>query len=169
MARAVLTTMWTFMTLSFLASAAQAASGPAINDTAIFSGTAIIKGQNTIVSAELRLLQFDASKDVFLKRSTWSLSEQTDSQDEWVESKQILSADVAKGIVESCADFGGKPELITVPAGQFQSCRMDSEDETSIGQAWIAAVPFGIVRAISHSKDASVHTDLVLQAFALGN
>jgi hypothetical protein len=139
---------------------------PLPGDFALFAGSGQINGQALPLSVELRVLALDETKNFFLKRTLTSFGGQLDTREEWLTGDSITTSAKGAEIITLCSIHGGRLELIAVPAGRFQSCHVESQDETTYSEVWVGAVPFGIVRSISRAKDGSVMTDLVLQAYS---
>lgn len=139
---------------------------PLPGDFALFAGSGQINGQALPLSVELRVLALDETKNFFLKRTLTSFGGRLDTREEWLTGDGITTSAKGAEIITMCSLHGGRLELITVPAGRFQSCHVESQDEATYSEVWVGAVPFGIVRSVSRAKDGSVMTDLVLQAYS---
>ncbi|OFZ54341.1 MAG: hypothetical protein A2428_17635 [Bdellovibrionales bacterium RIFOXYC1_FULL_54_43] len=75
-----------------------------------------------------------------------------------------------KGTIEKCRRIG-LYRSVSVPAGSFDACFMDSGEPTEQHPArmksWTADVPFGVVRKEMAAADGSSHV-LVLKSFVAG-
>jgi len=68
--------------------------------------------------------------------------------------------------IENCAQYGGVPELLATPAGQFRTCKMPVKTQDITGLQWIADVPAGYVKYVSQNGDTT--TTQVLREFHRG-
>jgi hypothetical protein len=142
---------------------------PAVNDTAFYTGSVKMQGRNMAISSELQIMQFDAASNSYLQRTTNAIAGQVKTQEAWVNANNMLTAEIATGIIAQCTDLKGKIETVEVAAGIFTTCAVSTSDAEYTGTVWVAAVPFGTVKAINISRDGSYQSRMELESFQIGS
>lgn len=69
----------------------------------------------------------------------------TQTQEQVLNLDDLLNLETVNQILNECASHGGTLETVTVEAGAFNSCAVDT---TRGGKIWIANAPFGIIKNI---------------------
>lgn len=139
---------------------------PKTGDAAKFFGTASLEDGPSILIKELRIIDYDANRYEFLVRTTIAIDGNPSRHEEWVPGGDILTSESAGLIVESCREQGGQMEILSVPAGKYNSCRIDSESRSSTITTWYAAVPFGVIKQHTVAKeDSAVSSVIELESF----
>jgi hypothetical protein len=130
---------------------------PAVNDQAVFSGTQVSGPNTTPFTMTLELIQFDAANQQYLQRQTIAFGSQTQTQEQWMKTSQMLNPTAVAQIIAGCASQGGKLDSVVVGTTTLQACAMPVQNADEDSTYWIADVPFGIAKAQMNSKkDASV-------------
>lgn len=147
-----------FVVLSSLVFAAVAQATPAVGDKVSFSGT----WGSDAVSQTLAFVAFNGTE--YKKVTTTKIGvNAAQTAEEWVNKDDTASDAALQDIVTNCANYGGKPETITVPAGTFPTCKAPMQ---SGGTMNIGVVPFAIVR-VDTFVDGKALT-MTLGSFARG-
>lgn len=134
-------------------------AAPAVGDQVSFQGT---WGAEAIYQ-HLAYVEFNKATNQFKKRTTTKIgASNAVSQDDWEDFKDTASDAALTEIVNNCAARGGEFQMISVPAGQFRTCKM----LLSGNWFWIAEVPFGVARVEATIQNKPLVA--VLTGFARG-
>lgn len=151
--------------ITVLMSSAMAYAYPALNDQAVYSGTYVQGTQSFPVTLTLELVQYDASRHAYLKRTTIAASNgQSQMQEEWVNESDMITPAQVHEILATCSQQGGHLENIQVGTESIASCALPQSDENENSIYWIADVPFGIVKGDMTDRKAGSHTILTMQS-----
>lgn len=142
--------------LTAILSMSAIASTPSIGDTANYKLTAPAQ-PGVVIEIKSELIDYNATTDLFTKRSTMTVMGNSQEQDEMIKKDDISNF---AQILEFCESdlVKGTFETITVAAGTMKTCKLGTEGAT----AYIADVPFGIVKAVSpeYTMELTSFTDL---------
>ncbi len=138
------------------------AQDTAIKDFASYNLSVTTDGKTETGSTEQSVLSYDSKSDQFEIKIVTKISGQEEVEEEWIDREELLSASFATSVIANCVSEGAVLETITVPAGKFQTCRV----EMGTGQIWFAAVPFGIVKL--RMTDSSETQQIELKKFKFG-
>jgi hypothetical protein len=151
---------------SFICGLSHASLEPKTGDTVKFFGTAYSEDGSSILIKEIRIIDYDPHRYEFLVRTTTAIDGTPSRRDEWVPGGDILTSESAGLIVESCREQGGQIEILSVPAGEYNSCRIDSESQGTMIATWYAAVPFGVIKQHTIAKgDEPISSVIELESF----
>lgn len=143
---------------------ASAYATPKLGDYAAFDLTATQNGQTAQGTLEQEIVQ--ANGDQFLERQTVTFSGQTPEVSEgWKAVSDFLDDATIDAIVANCASAGGSAQSITVPAGTYNTCAMNFDNQDSQGTVWITMVPFGVARVDTTIKENGVQVSALLRSF----
>lgn len=155
---------------TFSASAGEMPEIPAVGDMAKFEWP--IKDRPTYY-LELEILAIDAGKDQITLRQTTTTS--FGGPPQVGESKVSISALPSKAqlmeVLRDCRGAGGVPEVITVPAGTFDTCKIAQVDGGLTNTSWLTTVPFASAKITQTGRDSKGYyydTDLRLIEFRFG-
>ena len=149
------------LALATLALSAVAHASPAVGDTAAFDGTLTQGSQSTGVHVTVALTQFDPAKNAYLEVQTVTAASGRSKTDQaWVATTDLLDDAIIGQVLADCAGQGGTSESLTVPAGTFNTCRIEQQDGTVVN---VGAVPFGII------KQANAQLSISLSSFTAGH
>ena len=155
------------LALSFVSSIAFAY--PNEKDAVEFTGS-IMKadGTKSSVFSKLEIIEFLPERGEFLVRQEAGVDGSSWSKTEFMSEDSLLTREVVQNMLANCESLGGQTTSVIVPAGQFNSCALMSEDEESSGTVWLADVPFGLVQADTISKADGNRTILKLESVHFG-
>lgn len=136
---------------------------PKVGDMAEHVGTYLTPKGDVAVSQKTEILSYDAGSGQFGLRTSREAEGKIETQDISVASGDLVSKETVTTILSDCAGAGGIEEKITVPAGDFNTCKLT---DTSSGDIWVGDVPFGIVR--NHFTDASGEVTFELKTYKIG-
>jgi hypothetical protein len=159
--------MKTILSLLVTLCATSALAFPNVGDLAMYEGKVSANGQNLDVEVLQYIENFDPSQNKYLVVSqTLVNGAQQDSSSDWADADQVLSQSLLQQLLGSCAANGGTLESVTAPAGQFDTCKLPTDD----GHIWLGVVPFGIVKFQSTSVEngTTVNQLFLLKEFKLG-
>ncbi len=126
--------------LAALAFSSVAYASPAVGDAVNFSGT---WGAEAVTQA-ISFTSFDQASNTFKQMTTTTIGTAAPaSQEDTVKFEDTASDAALQDLVTNCATYGYVPETITVPAGQFPSCKIAME---AGGFVWIGVVPFAVLK-----------------------
>jgi hypothetical protein len=132
------------VSLFALVSATAAFAAPKVGDSAVMDGALVGNGVNMKVTTAQKVTAYNANTGVYTVVQTQTVAGQTQSKEVTVAASDMMSEETAALIVASCESQSiGKKEHVTVGAGQFDTCRVNSENGSIL---WIAPVPFGVVK-----------------------
>ncbi len=143
---------------------------PSIGDHAVYNTTIIQGSKQTTGTVEQVILSFDQQSGLFGIQSTMNFGGQSMVQTEQKAAQEMITDQMAAAIVANCAAYGGKPEAVTVPAGNFSTCALPTSGKRA-GTMWIAAgVAFGVVKAdvTQNNGTNTMQTHTELQSFENG-
>jgi hypothetical protein len=143
-----------------LLSCAVATAMPKIGD---YSSMAVTLNNVAAGTIEFELISFDPATSKFTQRIT-----------ENVMGNRTVSSSATDGvsdalinqIIADCALKGGAIQNISVPAGAFHTCALPINSNGNVGTMWVAAVPFGVVKADVMSSGTHIVEDLA--SFKMG-
>ena len=127
-----------------------------VGDLANYNLTVVAQGKEVKGQNSMEVLSYDDTTKKFKLRSITVVNGDPQVKDE--EADQIFTPDTAKAMIGGCA----RPlETVVVPAGTFETCRIDLNNEGATG--WIGNVPFGIVKVeeANTQQGVTVHVELV--------
>lgn len=138
---------------------------PTLKDTATFQGTFYGGAGGSIEFTQtIELVSFDAAASKYTLKNTVVYNGQSNVQNAEVASDDLLSNAKVAGILTNCAQMGGTPEVLNIPAGQFNTC-MVPQDRGS--QIWVADAPFGFVKEIYIDEEGN-RTEATMTSFSHG-
>ncbi|MGZ3693202.1 MAG: hypothetical protein ACXWQO_03290 [Bdellovibrionota bacterium] len=138
---------------------------PKVGDYALFAATISANGRSIPATIELEILR-EEGEGKFLQRQTNKIGDQDpQSNDEVKPVDQFISDATIDALLADCAGNGGTLETVTVPAGDFNSCKLPFDNEESTGTAWVSKVPFGLARIDSKSKQNGYLVSSQLKTF----
>ena len=131
---------------------ASAFAMPKVGDDALYDVTKT-QGDSTVKGAyETQLVSFDSAANVFNEKITVTVNGQSQSQTQQVDPSGLLTDDQVNEAMSNCSAFGGKTDKVTVPAGTFDTCSLQTSDGSTI---WISNVSFGLVKEVATAADGS--------------
>ena len=77
----------------------------------------------------------------------------------------VLDDTTIDAIVANCTSAGGTAQSISVPAGTYNACAMNFDNQDSKGTVWITQVPFGVARVDTTIKENGVQVSALLRSF----
>jgi hypothetical protein len=119
---------------------------PKVGDSAKFSGTVIdpASGKPIPFTKSVQIVAYDPASDKYRQVETTISAGHKDYAADWLSSYLFLSDADLENELKNCSDYGGVIEMISVKAGQFESCcytfSSDPREVLCHGQ-----VPFGLV------------------------
>lgn len=143
---------------------ASAYATPKLGDYAAFDLIASQDGQSAQGSLEQEILQ--TSGDQFLERQTITFSGQApEISESWKPASEFMDDATIQAILDNCSSAGGVIQSITVPAGIYNACALNFDNEESRGTAWVTKVPFGVARVDTVIKANGVQVSALLRSF----
>lgn len=107
----------------------------------------------------VEIIDYNESLNQFTQLYTTNLAGNTSTEKEVLSGDQVNTKEMNELIPQLCEkEFQGKLEVVHVSAGSFESCKVDSEDGSTI---YMAAVPFGFIKIITADG-----TKLELQSYS---
>ncbi len=146
----------------FLSATAQAT--PKVGDYSEFAFT-ISQGTESMVGTYTMAIVSEAGDDVSVTTTIHFDGQPDQHQEEVTKKSQMLNDQTISDVLTNCVQYGGTPEVVSVPVGPTNSCKMAMPENK--GHAWIAAVPFGIVKQVLTSPEGAIYT-LELKRFITG-
>ncbi|NUM87952.1 MAG: hypothetical protein HUU37_01995 [Bdellovibrionales bacterium] len=121
--------------------AAPGFAAPVVGEKAVFDVELKLGANAVNGTLALEIIQVEADK--FSIRTTVAF----DGQEPNVKEEERGMADYAdpvqvEQIIANCAAVGGSPEKVTVPAGEFDTCKISQVGEGAATEVWVARVPF---------------------------
>lgn len=86
------------------------------------------------------------------------------SEESWEDSSDFMSASDAAAVVANCTNpqVNGVIETVQVPAGKYTSCKVTGKnDEGHPVTMWVAAVPFGLAKAMLVAPEYTLVQELM--------
>lgn len=154
-----------FMTLASLLVTASAFAMPAVGDQALYNFSVTQGGQTISGTMEQVITGMDGAKFVVQVTTNTGKDSQVDVQK--MDAQDLLSDSTVTSILQNCAGYGGKPEIVNVPAGSFATCGLPASGENT-GTIWVGDVAFGIVKADMTNSQSGAHTLADLQSSKKG-
>lgn len=126
---------------------------PKVGDSATFSG--LFEGggggsQSFTQTMSIKSQDLSGSVALYTVINQMEVEGQIQSQEQAFNLDDLLTDETVKQILAECTTHGGKPETVSVAAGAFRSCAIDTSRG---GKIWIAHVPFGIAKNIIIDED----------------
>jgi hypothetical protein len=138
--------MKTLISVAALLASVHAFAMPSVGDDALYDVTTTTTGQIDKGTLEFQLILFNATTHQFLERQILTGNGQTSTQEQMVD-ESTLASDTAIGfILSNCTMANGTLETITVPAGTFNTCAMQSNSDAQTGTLWLTNVAFGFAK-----------------------
>ncbi len=148
---------------SFVAVSTVAQAMPSVGDSATFSGVATQQGQKIPFQTVIALTQFDASQNAFVSTTTTTFAgSQPRVEQKSIPAKDLLTDAMVANLVSNCPANGGISETLTVPAGNFNTCRITDQNGNVFN---VGAVSFGIVKTVQDNSQLT----LELMSFQAGH
>ncbi len=158
------------MTLALLSSitATTAQATPTVGDKAHFSATLSL-GKRPIMdgTATFEVVGRQPDNGGWVVNSVTNLSGKIEQKQNLVQESDLLSEAAIDDILANCAAKEGVAEVITVPAGTFQTCAIPKSNDSVTGTVWVAKVPFGYVKGVGKRSDG-ISINGVLESFSAG-
>lgn len=106
-----------------------------------------VSGNSLSGTTKNEITSFDESLQKFTYHYTSEVNGSVFQGDEILNADEMYTKEMNEMWVTKCeSEIGGKLEEIQVPAGRFETCKVESED----GQiTYLGGVPFGFVKSIS--------------------
>lgn len=142
-----------FATLALLLAATIAQATPAVGDIASFSGTTVHAGQTYPLQITLQLTAFDQPTGAFTQVTTTQVAGQTQTRSEQVAAADMITDATVESLLTNCVANGGVSEIVAVPAGTFETCKIAGDDGTLYN---VGRVPFGITMVTSPENNLSL-------------
>lgn len=102
-------------------------------------------------SVEVALEDFDQDQNAFLYTLKVTTENYETHHEEWMRKSELLKQEAEiQLLLGQCRDHGGIEEYLKVPAGEFKTCKIQKDTETTM---WYGNVPFGIVRILTQNDD----------------
>lgn len=118
---------------------------PAIGDSATYNSVLMYNTSDGFnYTTVKKILEFRINENKYLISKQTSLD--NDVKKIWVPSNNLYSRYEVLEILKNCKKHNGKPTIIVVPAGQFNTCVLNGTDQDNYLRIWIADVPFGYVK-----------------------
>ncbi len=135
---------------------------PAIGDQAVMKGVLTQNGVNADITLDRSIVSFDAINNSYSVVQTVNIDGQAQTTTSVEKGDDLISQEQVGQILSFCAMFGGLSETLTVPAGTFATCKLQTKDENDQpdGFAWVGDVAFGIVRVVSTKLGDEYFLDL---------
>lgn len=160
------------LTIAAFLVTAEAFAFPAVGDKNVYVGTYTgSEGGELAFTQILELAGYSPKTRTFKLANTFLVGAKDKQK------KQEQASDVAidslqdeaktRDILENCDARGGETVTITVPAGTYESCKVQT-DKGEGAMVWIAAVPFGFVKEIYFDADGN-RIDVELQTSVSGD
>lgn len=139
-------TMKSLLALSISVFSSALLAMPSVGDMAIYK----IKTSGLEIIQKVELTSFNSSTNSFTKKETNSVMGQESTNIETVSADELNTELQLQGVLAYCesSQISGKIETVTVPAGTFKTCGLDTGEQ---GKANVAVVPFGVVKFINPS------------------
>jgi hypothetical protein len=154
------------LVFSALVFSLSAYASPKVGDYAAYATTLSLNGQTIQADVQRELTQFNASTNQYLERQTTQISGQSPQVNEsWTDASNYLDDATIDSVLANCAASGGALQAVSVPAGSFNTCALPFSSDDSSGTAFVAKVPFGVVRLDSVRKSDGMTTQMNLRAF----
>jgi hypothetical protein len=114
---------------------------PAVGDLAVYK----ISANGYEVTQRTELTSFNASTNSFTRKVTTTYAGQSSSQVDSVNASELNTEAQLQMAITYCEtpNIGGKLETVSVPAGTFQTCAINTDDG---GRANLGVVPFSVVK-----------------------
>lgn len=154
--------------LAGLLVAGSAMAMPSAGDLAIFDFTSTKEDEVVVGTFQRQLIAYHSDTDAFEERVSVVANGQSFSSAGQLPAKDLLTDAMLEQILSQCSAIGGSNETITVPAGTFQTCAMNSNSENGSGMVWLGAASFGLVKSDFTSNDG-YRTILELRDYRYGN
>ena len=147
--------------LALLISSPALAAAPKTGDTATYDVTTTqVPDQTGKLTWTVGALDPAADTAVLTQSLTFMGRTQTSQL-----TTQYRTLAVVDQVVASCAQFGGTPEALDVPAGHFNTCRLHEEDDKAVKTAWFASVPvLGFAKFTQTTKNDNVTMTFFLRS-----
>ncbi len=121
--------------------AAPAFAGPVVGEKAVFD-VELKMGENAVTGTlVLEITKVEADKYFITNTVTFDGQEPNVTEEERALADYADPAQIEQ-VVADCAAQGGTAEAITVPAGEFQTCKFAQVGEGVAVEVWVAKVPF---------------------------
>jgi hypothetical protein len=133
-----------FMSLVSMLFAATAFAMPAVGDNAVYNVTISQGGQSVAGTLESTITA--ANGGTYTVESKINLGGQSQVQNDQRSEQEMVSDALVGQIMGNCAQYGGKLESVTVPAGTFNACALPADPQDVTGYTWVAQVAFGVVK-----------------------
>ena len=131
-----------------LAHSISAFASPSIGDFIRVEGTMSGKA----IAMETELKAYDSAKGLFKQfDATFVAGQPYDSQEHWVREAGLPTPKDIDLLLSMCNSSGGRLERITVPAGDFDTCRLPTNEGKGI--VHMGKVPFGVVKYWKDQSD----------------
>lgn len=128
------------LTTSALSSTAMAI--PKLGDSAFYTGDLTL-GQHVVQyskSVEFAHFDFTVQKNVQAVVEIMGALRETRRE-------AMMGEDEVTAILQSCENYGGQRETVTIPLGEYETCAVPVNNGEIVGTYWFGDVPFGIVKA----------------------
>jgi hypothetical protein len=133
-----------FMSLVSVLFAATAFAMPTVGDNAVYNVTISQGGQSMTGTLESTITA--ANNGAYTIESKINMGGQSQVQNDQRTEQDMVSDALVGQILGSCAQYGGKMESVTVPAGTFNACALPADPQNGTGYTWVAQVAFGVVK-----------------------
>lgn len=120
---------------------------PAVGDNAVYSLQISQGGQSMSGTLETTITGF--ANGSYSLESKINMGGQQQVQNDQRQAQEMVTDALISQIMTNCAQYGGKLESVTVPAGTFNTCALPVNPQDGTGTTWVANVPFGLVKVDS--------------------
>ena len=134
--------------------AIKAQAYPNLNDRVVYEGQVVLKNTNRSITflQTLEIIALDTVKKEYTLLNILDLPNGDVKEEKIsVPSQEMLTVDQIKSLLNTCEQQGGKKEKILVAAGEFDTCKITSQDGNI---SYLGDVPFGLVKSISKEADS---------------
>ena len=154
-----------FMSLVSVLFAATAFAMPTMGGNAVYNVTISQGGQSMQGTLESTITA--ANSGSYTVESKINLGGQSQVQNQQRSEQEMVSDALVGQILGNCAQYGGKLETVTVPAGTFNTCALPADPQDGTGFTWVGQVAFGVVK-VDTTDTQGQKTYAELQSFKFG-
>lgn len=155
--------MKTLLAAMILSTSSIVLAMPSVNDSAQFDVQVQSGGKTTDADMEVTLTDFNSTSNQYKQVTKWTSQGQSQTQEEWVDAKNLATDAQVHQLLADCAGAGGTAEMVTVPAGTFETCRMRVEKDNAVTVVWMGGVSFGVVKLTRTKGDTGETMTIVLK------
>ncbi len=137
-----------FLITASLLVSSMAFAMPTVGDYAQYDVTVTQEGSTQTGVLDQEITAFNQANNSYSVKSSMNSNNQVQSQVREVQASQLLSTDVVNQALSNCAQGGATLEVVTTPAGTFNTCAIAIPASNGVsGKINIGLVAFGLVRS----------------------